>query len=57
MCLLGFGDHDGLEELVQFVLHEVGEVADPRVVVLDHIQVKLKLLGDGGCRVLRVGIL
>lgn len=57
MCLLGFGDHDGLEELVQFVLHEVGEVTDPCVVILDHIQVKLKLLGDGGCRVLRVGIL
>lgn len=57
VCLLGLGDHDGLEELVQFVLHEVGEVADACVVILDHVQVQLKLLGDGGCSVLGVSIL
>lgn len=57
VCLLGLRDHDGLEQLIQFVLHEVGEVADACVVILNHVQVKLKLLGDGGCSVLRVGIL
>lgn len=57
VCLLGLGDHDGLEELIQFVLHEVGEVADVCVVILNHVQVQLKFLGDGGCCVLRVGIL
>lgn len=57
MRLLGFWDQNRLEELIQFVLHEVGEVADARVVVLNHVQVKLKLLGDGGGCVLGVCVL
>lgn len=57
VCLLGFGDHHGLEELIQFVLHEIREVADACVVVFNHVQVELELLGDGWCCVLGVGIL
>lgn len=46
--LLGLGDHDGLQQLVQLVLDQVRQLAHPALVPLDHVQVQLELLGDGG---------
>lgn len=47
MCLLGFGDHDGLQQLVQLVLDEVRQLTHPALVHLNHVQIQLELLGDG----------
>lgn len=46
--LLGFRDHDGLQQLIQLVLDEVRQLARSPLVLLDHVQVQLELLGDGG---------
>lgn len=47
MCLLGFRDHDGLQQFVQLVLDEVRQLTHSVLVHFNHVQVQLKLLGDG----------
>lgn len=44
---LALRNHDWLQNFVQFVLNQVGYVAGARVVVLEHVQVQLKLFWDG----------
>ena len=51
---LGLGDHDRLQQLLQLVLHQVGQLAHVCVVILDHVQVELELPRDRGRRMLRV---
>lgn len=54
-CLLGFRDHDGLQQLVQLVLDEVRHLTHSAMVHFDHVQVQLELLRNG--RVGRLAVL
>lgn len=55
--LLGFWDHDGLQQLVQLVLHQVGQLAHSTLVPLNHVQVQLELFGDGRVGRVALGLL
>lgn len=55
--LPGFWDHDGLQQLIQFMLHQVGQLAHSTLVHLNHVQVQLELFGDRRVGRLALGVL
>lgn len=57
LSLLGFRDHDGLQQLIQLVLDEVRQLTHSALVHLDHVQVQLELLRNGGVGGLAVRVL
>lgn len=55
--LLALRNHDRLQNFIQFVLHQVRYVAGARVVILENIQIQLKLFRDGWSRLLQKSVL
>lgn len=55
--LLALRNHDWLQNFIQFVLHQVRDITGTCVVVLEHVQIQLKLFRDGRRRLLQVSVL